>query len=440
MDSSDARSLNLNIRGLRNSATVAINEYSNLLRAQGKRVFKLGLGQSPFPVPPWVVASLREHAHQKDYLPVRGLSELRRAVAGYHQRWDAVDRSADDVMVGPGSKELMFLLQLVLNFELIIPAPSWVSYAPQAQIIGRPVEFVPTRRDDGWAMTAVGLDAHCKRDPSRPRLLILNYPNNPTGATYSETELKDIANVAREYKLYVLSDEIYSQLHHLGQHVSIARFYPEHTIISNGLSKWCGAGGWRLGTFTFPPNLRWLLDAMSVGASETYTSTSAPIQYAAVSAFSPHPDLPAYLEDSRRILRALCRWTTTRLRQSGVDCGQPTGGFYLFAELTPFAASLAQRGIMRSRDLSRRILADTGVALLPGEDFGMAPNDLTLRIAYVDFDGAAALEAVRSVEAEPDHDFLTMYCGNVVTAIDLLSRWFDEHLHDPRTPGGATGS
>jgi len=100
-------------------------------------------------------------------------------------------------------------------------------------------------------------------------------------------ELEELAAVARRFGVILLSDEIYGQLHHQGAHVSVARFYPEGTIISSGLSKWCGAGGWRLGTFTFPGELRWLLDAMASVASETYTSTCAPIQYAASSQVEP---------------------------------------------------------------------------------------------------------------------------------------------------------
>jgi aspartate aminotransferase len=124
-----------------------------------------------------------------------------------------------------------------------------------------------------------------KEDPGRPRIVILNYPSNPTGTTYQTGRLKLLGKVARQHRVILLSDEIYGELHYQGRHVSVARFYPEGTIISSGLSKWCGAGGWRLGTFTFPPSLNWLLEAMAAVASETYTSTSTPVQYSAVRAF-----------------------------------------------------------------------------------------------------------------------------------------------------------
>jgi aspartate aminotransferase len=120
-----------------------------------------------------------------------------------------------------------------------------------------------------------------------PRILILNSPSNPTGCVYNEEELKAVADVARKYRMLVISDEIYSELHHSGDHYSISRFYPEGTIVSGGLSKWCGAGGWRMGFWLFPSSMAWLRKSMLVMASETYTSVASPIQHAARRAFVP---------------------------------------------------------------------------------------------------------------------------------------------------------
>lgn len=404
------------------SATVALNERSNQLRSEGKQVFKLGLGQSPFPVPSSVVEQLRAHAHEKDYLPVCGLRELREAVADYHRRLDGTAATGDDVLVGPGSKELMFLLQLVYYGDLVIPTPSWVSYAPQAEIIGRRVRWVPTQAEDGWKMTARGLQDICADDSGRPRIVILNYPNNPTGSTYSPRELEAIAKVARRHQVLLLSDEIYGQLHYEGAHVSIARYYPEGTIISSGLSKWCGAGGWRLGYFLYPQGLGWLRDAMAVVASETYTSTSAPVQHAAIRAFRGGADLERYLTTARRILSVLGRFCTDRLRAAGLEVPTPVGGFYLFADFAPVRERLARRGIDTSQALCERLLDETGIAILPGSSFGRPEQELTARIAFVDFDGARALSAADS-GATVDDEFLVIHCPNVVSAIDRLTGW-----------------
>ncbi len=420
--------LNLNVRGLKPSATVAINDISNHLHAKGTRIVKLGLGQSPFPVPPNMVAALRLNAAQKDYLPVIGLPELRKAVADYHQRVDNVPVEANNVLVGPGSKELMFLLQLAYYGDLVVPAPCWVSYAPQARIIGRHVRFVQTTFEQGWRLLPDCLAKLCRKDPSRPRILVLNYPGNPDGNTYTGDELRELAAVAKRFGVVVLADEIYGGLSHQGHHQSIAQYYPEGTIISNGISKWAGAGGWRLGTFAFPPSLNWLMDAMAALASETFTSTSAPIQYAAVTAYRGGLQIENYLMHVRRVLRALGGHTAGRLREAGARLINPLGAFYLFPDFEPIRDRLAHRGIKNSRQLCRQCLEETGVAFIPGDEFGMPADTLTARIAYVDFDGARALLAAESIplESELDEAFLREYCQPTMDGIDLLCEWLTQ--------------
>lgn len=417
--------LNLNVRGMGNSATLAINELCDQLHRDGRTIYKLGLGQSPFPVPTVVAESLKLNAHQKDYLPVRGLWELREAVADYHSRATSIGSDGSDVLIGPGSKELMFLLQFVYYGDLVIPTPSWVSYAPQAQILGRKVRWLDTRPEDDWRLMPEELESLGKEDPSRPRIVILNYPANPTGGSYSAERLKLLAKVAREYKMILLSDEIYGELHHRGQHVSIARYYPEGTIVSSGLSKWCGAGGWRLGTFIFPRSLRWLLDAMAAVASETFTSTSAPIQFAAVRAFEGGLEIERYLHHSRRVLRALGQDLTQTLSEAGISVPKPRGAFYLFPDFSPLRESLAKRSIEDSPTLCERLLEETGVAMLPGTDFGRPKTELTARLAYVNFDGARALYSSQDVapEAKLDRAWLSTNCPRTLEAMDKVAEW-----------------
>jgi aspartate aminotransferase len=307
----------------------------------------------------------------------------------------------------------------------VIPTPSWVSYAPQAQIIGRQIRWVPTRPENDWRLMPAELDRLCASDPGRPRIVILNYPANPTGDSYTTDELRDLARIARQYRVILVSDEIYGELHHRGQHVSIARYYPEGTIVSGGLSKWCGAGGWRLGTFTFPSSLRWLLEAMATVASETFTSTSAPIQFAAIRAFQGDMEIQQYLGQARRILRHLGKHVWRELRKAGASVSEPVGGFYLFPDFGPLREKLSVRGIRDSPGLCERLLDETGVATLPGVEFGRPSDELTLRLAYVDFDGGRALVAAQQtpLEKELDRDFLELYCPNVVHAMDAVRRW-----------------
>jgi aspartate aminotransferase len=419
--------LNLNVRGLSPSATLAINERSDELSKQGAKVYKLGLGQSPFPVPEIIVDELKRNAFQKDYLPVKGLLELRRAVAEHHHRTFGIKCTEDDVLIGPGSKELMFILQLVYYGDIVIPTPAWVSYAPQAQIIGRQIRFLHTRAKTGWRLTPEQLDEHCRSDPSRPRIVVLNYPSNPTGTTYSLEELQAIAEISRRYRVILLSDEIYGKLHHEGNHHSIVPLYPEGTIFSGGISKWCGAGGWRLGLFVFPKCLRWLQDAMAAVASETFTSTSAPIQYAAVSAFQESEEIDRYLYQVNRILRSIGIKLVSLFKTTGVHVLSPHGGFYLFPDFKEYGEKLKTLGITTSHEFCEYLLKETGIAILPGVDFGRAPEELTARLAYVNFEGKKALEAAKQVPTSLplDDNFLYSYCAGPVVATEKLCKWLN---------------
>ena len=418
--------LNLNVRGLGPSATLAINEKSLELEKQGRSVYRLGLGQSPFPVPGRVIQALRDNAHQKAYLPVKGLYSLREAVASFNMRIQGIETLPENVMIGPGSKELIFILQLVYYGDLVIPTPSWVSYSPQARIIGRHVYWVPTDSDNYWRLSPEQLDKICRTDPDRPRIVILNYPSNPSGYTYPLERLKELARVARKYSVILVSDEIYGLLHFNHQHVSVACYYPEGTIISSGLSKWCGAGGWRLGTFSFPPQLSWLGDAMSIVASETFTATSAPIQYAAITAFNGGDDIEEYLFDARRILKALAEYLVSELNSININIPMSHGAFYLFPDFRPFHKKLTARGILTSVEMCSALLDETGVAMLPGHDFGRDPAELTARMAFVDFDGELALK-VASEEyrnKEIDESFIKLYAPRLVEAFRRLTTWF----------------
>ena len=319
----------------------------------------------------------------------------------------------------------MFLLQIVFDGELVIPSPSWVSYEPQARIAGRNIRRLDTTIENGWHPTAEDLDALCASAPGIPRVLILNYPSNPTGKTIEKYRLVELADVAERHGVIILSDEIYGKIHHEGMHQSIVPHHPEGTIFSGGLSRWCGAGGWRLGLFVFPRTLRWLQEAMAAVGTETFTSTSAPIQYAAITAFREGPEIDYYLLHSRRILKALGCTLAERIEQTGAGIVRPDGAFYLFPDFSPLGERLRSRSITTSAEICEWLLKDTGVACLPGSEFGRPPQEFTVRIAYVDFDGAAALTASEAIPLDqplPD-TFLEAHCGRVVAAVDRLCDW-----------------
>ena len=271
------------VKNLKPSSTLKINEISKELERKGKDIFKFGFGQSPFQVPKDIVAELKSNAHQNQYLPMQGLKELRESVAKYTTNKKGYNYKSENVIIGPGSKELMFLLHVIFEGEIILPIPSWVSYAPQA-ILGRnKVQYIQTRKDNNWFPTAEELEKVILKDKNKNYLLFLNSPNNPSGQICKN--LEEISNIVEKYNLIILSDEIYSELSFEDNYQSISNFCPEKTIISTGLSKWCGAGGWRLGYFIIPNSLKSIRDTINILASETFSAVSAPIQYAAIQAY-----------------------------------------------------------------------------------------------------------------------------------------------------------
>eukprot|EP00435_Cladocopium_sp_Y103_P045644 s194_g13.t1 len=396
------------IASRRGSATLRIAEKANEMRSAGKEVYALGFGQSPFPVPACMVRKLKEHAEVNKYLPVRGHPHLRQAIAEWAVHHKGVMVTAEDVMVGPGSKQLIYLLQAVLQCQLLLPRPSWVSYAPQAELLGREVFWVDTSEGEKWQLQAAALDAACQASTkSEPRLLIFNNPCNPTGTACTPEQVKALAEVARKHRLLVLADEIYDLMQFDGKHESFAKHYPEGTIILTGISKTSGGGGWRMGAFVFPPALRCILDAMAVYASETHSSVSAPIQFGSIPAFQTHQDsedaraMRHYHRASRHILAAVGQTFADVVNADG-ECRvvPPTGGFYawLNAELgAGVATRLGRRGLSSAEQLAEQLLRDTGVATLPGDAYGWDRSKLCLHIAFVDFDGAQAIEHVHEL-------------------------------------------
>ena len=399
------------INQLRPSATLAINEESNRLIRSGKKVYKFGFGQSPFPVPDSIISALKNNANKNTYLPMQGLEELRLAIANYLNKNNNNNFKSDDILVGPGTKELMFLTQIAFQGEVLLPAPSWVSYQPQALIAKNKVHWIQTTNSSNWFPTAEQLEDKIKSIENKNLLLFINSPNNPSGTVCKN--LQEIAEVAKKHKLIILSDEIYSQLTFDNQYKSISNFYPERTIVSTGLSKWCGAGGWRLGFFAIPDQLKVLKNSLKILSSESFTSVSAPIQYAAIEAYKG--DHSAYLNTVRKILSFAGNYVYENLKSNVINVTKPEGGFYLFPEFTNAKFS-------SSSEMCKDILNKTGVALLPGSDFGLDSNKMLARLSCTDFEGANFLRNTLGSN-KLDNANLKKNAPNIVEGVAALKEW-----------------
>jgi len=423
------------------SATLVINEQSALLKRTGKHVFKFGFGQSPFYPPERIQDALKNNAKSKEYTPVQGLSELREAVAKFHTSLltnTQVSYTTEQVMIAPGSKAVIYSVMMAFKeADVYVITPSWVSYAPQALMVGHDVVRIQTSHEDSWRLTPSLLNETIEKRLEDPlnykknctKLLIINYPGNPDGLSYTDEELMALASVARKHNLIVISDEIYGLLNFQGKYSSLANFYPEGTLVSTGLSKWCGAGGWRLGALLIPSNFVTALMPVLCGiASETYSCAPSPIQWAAITAYESVESNEEYLNNERKVLSRIGNFVANTLQSAGIHCLNPVGGFYVMPNFDPIREKIATKGIHTSQQLCSQILVDTGVAILPGNAFGFGDHYLTARLAFVDFSGEDILRAIeqKGLQIVEEEDFIQTHAPNIYEGIMRLSQWIQQ--------------
>ena len=398
------------INNLKPSSTLLINEESKKLEKKGKKIFKFGFGQSPFDIPEDIVEELKNNAHQNKYLPMQGLRELRSTIAKYMSKEKNYEYDADQIIIGPGSKELMFLLHILFDGDVILPAPSWVSYAPQALIGRNKVHWIQTKRQNNWFPTSQQIENIILKNNKKNYLLFINSPNNPSGQVCEN--LSEISYLTKKYNLIILSDEIYSELSFEKNFKSISNYCPEKTIISTGINKWCGAGGWRLGFFIIPKSLKKINEKIKVLASETFSSVSAPVQYAVISAYkNDHRD---YIKKSKDILKNVGEYVYDNLKSNNVLISKPKGGFYLMPEFT-------NKIFSSSQEMCKIILRDTGVALLPGSDFGFSKKKLITRLSFTDFDGVNFMKNYDKNGISLNS--INSFASNIVEGTKRLKEW-----------------
>jgi len=402
------------IKNLDLSATLKINEISKNIENDGKTIIKFGFGQSPFPVPDNIVDELKKNAHQKSYLPIQGLQDLREAISNYESKKKKINISPEQIIIGPGSKELMFLLHICFDGDIILPSPSWVSYKPQSIIADNKFHWIETFSENNWYPSAESIENLVIKNKNKKYLLILNSPNNPSGQVCKN--LKDISEIVEKNNIIVLSDEIYSELTFDESYESILNFCPENVIVSNGLSKWCGAGGWRLGYFIIPNKLNNLKNSMKVLASETFSAVSAPIQFAAVSAFkNDHKD---YILKSKKILKGIGEYVYNNLKSNNVIMNKPMGGFYLMPEFL-------NKTFNSSAEMCTDLLKKKEVAILPGSDFGFADKKMICRLSYTDFDGKNFMSNI-NLDTKVDEDLIEKFAPKIREGTKRIKDWVEK--------------
>lgn len=368
------------------SATLAINERVQARIAAGAPVLHLGFGEAGLPVLPGVAERLGAAAGANGYGPVAGSPAVREAAAGYFER-RGVPTSADRILVAPGSKALLYALLAVLPGDVVLPRPSWVSYAAQAALAGKRVLDVPIAEQAGGVPDPDALAAllgAARADGREPGILVLTLPDNPTGTLAPAALVEAVCAVAREHGLLIVCDEIYRDLAYEPEALlSPAALMPESAFVTNGLSKSMALGGWRIGFCRLPdgPLGADAAAALTGMASEVWSSLAAPMQHAAAYVLAEPDEVREHVGRSRRLHRLVTTAAHGQVTAAGVLCRPPSGAFYLYPDLEPLRPALARRGIETGAQLAEVLLDRYDVAVLQGEAFGDDPGALRFRMA-----------------------------------------------------------
>ena len=377
--------------------TIEMAKKSRALAAQGHHVVNLSLGEPDFDTPEWVkdagIQAIEEN--RSHYTPVPGIPELRSAVAEKLRRENQLVYLPSQIIVSTGAKQSIANAVLALvnpGDEVIVPAPYWVSYADLVEFAGGVVVSPAAGLATGFKITAEQLRAACT---PRTRLLIYSSPNNPSGATYSPSELESLAEVLRDFPdIFVISDEIYEYIRYEEPYVSLASLPGMlHRVATvNGLSKGFAMTGWRLGYLAGPQDV---VDACEKIQSQFTSAPTSITQYAALAALESGQTSVRYMVDEFTKRRSLFFEAMSQI--PALRMHLPEGAFYLFADASAY---LAPNGFASATDLCLHLLDTAKVSSVPGEAFGLP--------GYIRWSFAASQDDLKEAVTRMIHAFGTL--------------------------------
>ena len=362
------------------SATLAMAAKARELKAQGKDIISLSLGEPDFAVPDFVKKAAIEAIEQgyNKYSPVDGYLELKEAICEKFKKDNGLTYTPSQVIVSTGAKQCLSNVALVMinpGDEVILPTPYWVSYSDITKIAGGvPVEL-PTSLETNFKITPEQLEAAIT---PRTKMIWLSTPGNPSGTIYSKEDLEGLAAVLRKHpNIFFLADEIYEHINYVGKHTSMASIEGmyERTITVNGLSKAFAMPGWRMGYMGAP---KWIVKACSKMQGQITSGANTIAQRASIAALRAPLSQIQYMLDAYRKRRDLVYELLTQIE--GFKTNLPEGAFYFFPDISYyFGKTLRGKKIQTASDLSLYLLEEAHVATVTGEAFG---NKNCIRLSY----------------------------------------------------------
>ena len=368
-------------RELKPSATLAITAKAKEMKSQGIDVIGFGAGEPDFDTP----ENIKEFAKRSidngftKYTAASGIDELKNAIISRIKEDYNVEYEKKEIFVGSGAKHVLynlFQVLLDLNDEVIIPAPYWVSYPEQVRIAGGKPVILTTEQSNGFKVKPSEIQNVIT---DKTKILVLNYPSNPTGVTFTKEELVEIANLAEKNDLIVISDEIYDKtLYSETKHTSFVQIndsIKDRTILVNGVSKTYSMTGWRIG---YAAGNKKVLAAMNNLAGQSTSNPTSIAQKASVEAFSgPQDKVDEMVVEFKKRRDFICKELNNI---NGISCLVPDGAFYVFPDISYYFGKEYKNGkIENSVDFADFLLNEAKVAVVPGIEFG---SDKNIRISY----------------------------------------------------------
>ncbi|MCL2063780.1 MAG: pyridoxal phosphate-dependent aminotransferase [Candidatus Cloacimonetes bacterium] len=363
------------------SPTLTLNNKAKEMASQGIKVINFGVGEPDFNTPDYIKEAGIEaiKSNFTRYTANAGILELRKAISEKYKKDNELSYQPDDILVSAGAKASLFYSLMAVcepGDKILIPLPYWVSYPSLVMLTGGEPVYVKTNEADSFKITAEQIE-ECVKEKGKIRMLIMNSPNNPTGAVYTREELSKIAEVCIKHDICVLSDEIYEKLVYDGtEFVSIAQISEEmkaRTIIVNGVSKSFAMTGWRLGFSVGPTNI-----IKAAGKIQEHAASN-------VNSITQKAALAAYTKDDGSVERMRMEFEKRKyflvnaLRDiPNVTCMEPKGAFYAVPNISWYIKN-NKIGIKNSNDLSLYLLEKCHIAAVGGDSFGM---DDIVRFSY----------------------------------------------------------
>ncbi len=383
------------VQKLGESATLKMARIAAELKAQGKNVINMSLGEPDFNTPDFIkqAAKIAIDENYSRYSPVPGFNDLRQAIASYINRTMKLDYSADEVVVSTGAKQSIANLLLALinpGDKVLLPAPYWVSYKDMLEFIGAEVVEVKTSVETDFKLTPKLLESY----QDQYKMFLFSNPCNPTGALYNQDEINTLKPFfEKQSSMIIISDEIYNTIYFdqtPGSPANISSL-KDRVVIVNGLSKGYAMTGWRLGYIVAP---KLIAQACSKIQGQFTSGANSITQKAAIAAMNCSVDEMKYMQETFKKRRDLIFEALSKIE--GIKLSKPQGAFYIFPDISSFYNKRFENHLIKdSISMSEYLLEQFELALTPGAPFGA---DECIRLSYAT-DELSIIEAVRRIEA-----------------------------------------